>query len=358
MPSNSSHGHAVTGSKAADGPAGDVDAKFAELEKAFHDHLYPPVPVPTPGPVPIPTPVPVPPVVPPPAPIPSASTIVGMAMGTYYGGAATVADAKACVTHVTVATPNGGGEAKFLPDYLAAGMGVLNLRVGPYDKVRGILSIDPAGWAAQAVAYYKAHPAIVSMEILNEPSGTWFWGPNAHGPGQHAHYVKIMRAVRTAFDALPKRPKLLASFDGGYAGATLWGEQVLAADRHAYDAVDAITMHPYGGNDANRRGASALGLRSGVLAAASLSGKPVWITEVGWPTATGQPATGDSLQWSEADQAINISNFVKWARATAVVGAVIIFAYQDYGSKEFYGVTRIGGSHKPSYDALRALRAA
>jgi exo-beta-1,3-glucanase (GH17 family) len=79
---------------------------------------------------------------------------------------------------------------------------------------------------------------------------------------------------------------------------------------------------------------------AGVTAAHTDTGKPVWITEVGWPTAVSQPATGDSLQWTELEQAQNIFNFVTWSAKTGYVAAVTIFGYRDYGTNDWYGVER------------------
>ena len=45
--------------------------------------------------------------------------------------------------------------------------------------------------------------------------------------------------------------------------------------------------------------------------------KPVYITEVGWPTcvvAGCATHTGDSLEWTQQEQATNIYNFINWAR--------------------------------------------
>jgi hypothetical protein len=53
-----------------------------------------------------------------------------------------------------------------------------------------------------------------------------------------------------------------------------------------------------------------------------------------------QPATGDSLQWTELEQAQNIFNFVTWSAKTGYVAAVTIFGYRDYGTNDWYGVER------------------
>ena len=88
--------------------------------------------------------------------------------------------------------------------------------------------------------------------------------------------------------------------------------------------------------------------------AAAKTGKPVYVTEIGWPTALGQPSTGDSLQWSQADQATNLTNFMDWARGTGYVGAAVYFNYRDYGTNMWYGIESASGTKKPAYDALKA----
>lgn len=61
------------------------------------------------------------------------------------------------------------------------------------------------------------------------------------------------------------------------------------------------------------------------------------LDEVGWPTAVGQSSTGDSLQWSESEQASSITNFIAWASGTGYVAEVVYFNYHDYGTNDWYG---------------------
>jgi hypothetical protein len=116
-------------------------------------------------------------------------------------------------------------------------------------------------------------------------------------------------------------------------------------------------VHPYGLNNVGTA-ASAQGNRSLVASAHSATGKPVYVTEVDWPTAVGRPPTGDSLQWTEQQQAENIYNFVNWARSTGYVSAVMIFAETDYGTNMWYGVESVENSSgvariKPFFYALQ-----
>lgn len=260
--------------------------------------------------------------------------------------------AKAAVPVVTVNSKGGNG---LIGAYLAAGLKVIVVIEGPYSKTGGVRSLDPVAWAANAVAIYNANPGITAIEELNEPAGSWFWGSNAGSALEAAAYAKLLKATRAAFTANGKAPLLLASFDGGRITSNAWGGLVKAADPLAYTYVDGVTVHPYG--DVVNKAASALGGRSHVTEAAQQSGRPVWITELGWPTATGQPPTGDSLQWTEAEQAANITGYIAWARTQPYIAAVTIFMYSDYGTNMWYGIVRNdpSQSHKPSFAALAAV---
>jgi hypothetical protein len=217
-------------------------------------------------------------------------------------------------------------------------------------------SIDAAGYAAQVVGVFKRYgrggtfwagrPDLGStaFELLNEPGNPYFWSD----PGNYAAYVALSRTVHAALEAaFPAaiRPKMLVSYDGGFAGSE-YGRAIFRAGVVA----DGVTVHPYGGKSSQTR--SAEGNRERVVQAHAETGLPVYVTEVGWPTAVGQPATGDSLQWSEAQQAENIKNFISWTRSTGYVAMVDIFNYIDYGSNNWYGIERTNRTHKTSYTTL------
>lgn len=303
-----------------------------------------PTPAPTPVATPKPTPAPKPTPPPVPAPAPPSGLLVGMAAGKWSAAGYV----KRAVNYVSLDT----GTSSRIASYNNAGVQVIDVIVGPYNS-GGVKALNADTWAANAVAAYRASPSIVAIEVLNEPGGSWFWGSGALSTANAAAYAHLLKVVHAAmvnaFGA--DRPLLLASYDGGYAGSRTWGQMVWAADPNVGSYIDGISVHPYGGTAS--RTASALGNRANVAAAYSATGKKVWITELGWPTAVGQPSTGDSLQWSEAAQADNIYNFIGWARGTSYVKAVIMFMYQDYGTNMWYGVNRLDGSHKKSYEDLR-----
>jgi hypothetical protein len=199
----------------------------------------------------------------------------------------------------------------------------------------------------------KSDLGATTAEIVNEPGNPNFWGPGA--PSDQAAYAGLIEAVAAALTALPAadRPRLLVSFDGGYEGDS-YGRALIRQDPHLLQLAVGWTVHPYGGSSEMLR--SAEGNRPRVTEAHEATGQPVFVTEVGWPTATGQPPTGDSMQWTEEQQAANIRSFVEWTRSLGYVGGVVYFNYADYGSNNWYGIVDSSGTrHKLSYATLASL---
>jgi len=237
--------------------------------------------------------------------------------------------------------------------WTAAGVKVINDMAGPYNA-GGVSAINATQWAATAVAWYRANPAAAAIEVLNEPAGSWFWGSEAESPANEAAYANLLNVVHAAFvkEFGSARPLILGSYGSASAFEGEWGPAWWRDVNH--ESVDGVSVHPYGGT--GNRSASAEGNRAQVAQAHEQTGKPVYVTEVGWPTAVGQPATDDSLQWSEAEQAQNITNFIDWAKSTGYVANVTIFNYRDYGTNDWYGIESSSGRRKPAYAALAALR--
>jgi hypothetical protein len=219
-------------------------------------------------------------------------------------------------------------------------------------------SIEPASYAAAIVAHFKKYGkggtfwrgrrdlGGGAVEVLNEPNNYVFWSD----PNNYAAYANLLKVVHEALAAnFPAaiRPKVLASWDGGEGPSSPFGPSWAALGGLAY--CDGVTVHPYAGS---RNTNGPLGGRIDVEAAHAASGKPVYITEVGWPTAVGLPATGDSQQWTEAQQAEYVTDFFNWARSTGYVQLAVYFNYVDYGTNTWYGIERKDRSHKPSYAAL------
>jgi len=199
----------------------------------------------------------------------------------------------------------------------------------------------------------KADLGATTAEILNEPGNPYFWSD----PGNYSSYAGLIEAVQTALAVLPtaNRPRLLVSYDGGFGGDS-YGRALVKADSNLLNLGLGWTVHPYGGKSSTS--SSALGNRPRVTEAYADTHQPVYVTEVGWPTALGKESTGDSLQWSESQQATNIKEFVLWTRSLGYVDAVIDFNYADYGTNNWYGIVDTSGTkHKLAYSTLRSLTA-
>jgi hypothetical protein len=224
-------------------------------------------------------------------------------------------------------------------------------------------SIDPEAYAAEVVALFKRYGrggtfwqgrtdlGGQAVEVLNEPGGGWFW----RDPANYAAYTDLLRVVHeTLAREFPEaiRPRVLASWDGGAGRSSRFGQGWKALG--GLDYCDGVTVHPYGGSEGQAGGEQ--GDRPAVARAHAASGKPVYVTEVGWPTAVGAPSTGDSQQWTEAQQAQSIASFIDWARATRYVAMVVIFGLADYEPTNWYGIERLDRTHKLSYTALAATQ--
>jgi hypothetical protein len=240
-----------------------------------------------------------------------------------------------------------------------AGFKAIVLFGGPYNG-GGVKGLNPTSWTNNALNWYVANTnpsASPIIEILNEPYGEWFWSSSrdrtATGVQSNADaYAVLLKTVWQAFHNHygSSAPAVIASYEDDD-----WGGKWVhtSAVSGILGFVDGVTVHPYGGSTGQNGGAG--GDRSKVTNAHSKTGKPLYVTEVGWPTAVGQPPTGDSQQWPESSQATNITNFGAWANQQGWVAGYVNFNYRDFGTNNWYGVTRTNGTKKPSLTALKGV---
>jgi hypothetical protein len=233
--------------------------------------------------------------------------------------------------------------AEQLAAYEAAGWKMIDL-IGHNPAT----NVNAETLASEAVARAKAHPAIIATEILNEPQNPYMGGSESQ-----TNIEAYARVVNVVAKRLHESTSSVAlwSADGGYAGIPSWGAKVWPLLDANAKANARPTTHPYGGT--SNREQSALGGRKRIEEAFALTKERGWTTEVGWPTAVGQSPTGDSLQWTEAEQAHNIESFLRWA--PAFDEAVVIFQYRDYGTNDFYGIETSSGVPKLSFAVLEGL---
>jgi hypothetical protein len=262
-------------------------------------------------------------------------------------------DVKGCVGTVRV---NQTEHAGSFGSMWTAGLKTLVLFGGPYNG-GGVKGLNPTTWANNALNWYVANTspsASPIIEILNEPYGEWFWSSSRDRAATRSQsnadaYAVLLKTTWQVFHNHygSSAPLVLASYEDDD-----WGGKWVhtSAVSGILGFVDGVTVHSYGGSTGQNGGAN--GDRSKVTNAHSKTGKNVYVTEMGWPTAVGQPPTGDSQQWPESSQASNITNFAAWANQQGWVACWIYFCYRDFGTNDWYGVTRTNGTRKPSYSAL------
>jgi hypothetical protein len=262
-------------------------------------------------------------------------------------GACEPREIRTVVNYVRLDTP-----ATIAP-YAAVGLKVIADESGPYDR-SGVSGVDVQAFVKRTVALVQTNPDVWAIEVLNEPGGPWFWGEHAESSANRAAYAKLIVAVHEALVAHfgAKRPLILASYDGGQLDSNAWGE-AWSKDEAALNDADMLTEHPYGGTE--ERASAARGNRAKVAVAHARTGKPIAITEVGWPT---NASNGNSLQFSDAEEAENITSFVDWARASGYVKVVTIYNYRDTGEGGGYGVQTHLGVKKSGWFALGRVAAA
>jgi hypothetical protein len=277
---------------------------------------------------------------------------VGLNAGNF--GSTGLADVRNAVSYVRL--DSGVGSSTFR-SFGASGAKIVVDYSGPYNSA-GLGAIDVGTWVNNALSFYASScttSACPWVQVLNEPYWPRWWGPNADSQANADAYARLLKATWEGFHARygSAAPQILAACedqDWNNYWCDEWRKSTAVSNPLQY--VDGVTLHAYGG--VSNRAQSALGTRANVTTANAVTGKPVYVTEVGWPTATQCGSTGDSFQWSEADQAANVTSFMDWARTTGYVAAAFYFNYRDFGSCTWYGVVRGDGSHKPAYYALKA----
>jgi hypothetical protein len=238
---------------------------------------------------------------------------------------------------------------------------------------------DYATYAAAVAARYGpggtfwlTHPTLSprpldGLEIWNEPWGYWFWksGPNP------AAYAAMARAATVAIRAASPGVKILISGDVLEVrtdGAIVnWFDNVLNADPGLGQLVDGYTVHPYPSprqkspmdDSGDIRWNFARVTVTHNVAVAHGADKPIWITEVGWTTATGVP---DGV--SEATQAQYLHDAI--TRSIGQWGSYVAKIYlYTWGTSNGvmtdiegnYALQHADGTFKPAWASITSLLA-
>jgi hypothetical protein len=278
-----------------------------------------------------------------------AAGAIAVGLNAGYWGPCEPPELSTAIKYIRLDTPSS------IAPWTSVGLSVIADESGPYNR-GGVAALDASAYVQRVVAFVKANPQVWAIEVLNEPGNAFFWGRGSESTANRSAYASLIVAVHDALVAQfgVRRPLILASYDGGDS-SNAWGE-TWTQNQTALADADMLTEHPYGLGD--QRASAALGNRAEVEAAHAHTGKPIAITEVGWPT-NGATVESGPVEYSEAEQASNIGAFVYWARTTGYVKSLTVYNYRDTGEGGGFGVQTHAGVKKRSWFALiRAARLA
>lgn len=258
-------------------------------------------------------------------------------------GTADIADAK-LGKHTGVRLENPAS----ISNYTAAGLKVLWL--ANHYSTGGVQSINRAEFLSRVKTAYAA--GAWRIEIENEVGGNWFWGSNAEAAAAFAAYAELLHESHAA----APNARLLASWDGGHAGGSHFGMEVLKHDPslHNQPWLD-WSLHPYAGSGANPAVASInppsglCGHLPGIDRCHAETGCNVILSELGFPTITG---TGDSPHCTEEQQKHGHEMCLAYCRERLYVEGYFAYGYRDGNGAKGYGLVRSDDSKKPAFSVV------
>jgi hypothetical protein len=217
--------------------------------------------------------------------------------------------------------------------------------------------------------FWQDHPELPNsplsyIELWNEPYCSCF----SLGGVNPARYAALVKASVLAGRAANPGVRYLIEADsapGEYPGGFLAGMYSAMPDLNRY--FDAVAVHPYSDDRSpaltdDRYGFQRLSSTRDLLVAHGASDKPLWITEVGWPTCPGGAADECVTEAQQASYLQTAFDLVK-TKFASYVRAMFVYHYNDFAPgdpnsrEQWFGLTRVDGSHKPAYDVFRAAAA-
>lgn len=214
----------------------------------------------------------------------------------------------------------------------------------------------------------RALPEVAAWEVWNEPDEPYFW----RGAPEPRRYASMLRRAHTAIKAAQPRDLVVT---GGTVAFNY--DYVRALYRHgikgrfdvlgAHIAMACRTVPP---DMTYREPNGRLGrwvftgyreLRR--LMAAHGDRKPIWLTEMGWGTAStrigscpSDPSRASGV--SERTQAARLTHAFRCLAADPYVRVAFWFSLQDVDASTHWshrmGLLRAGGARKPAWHAMRA----
>jgi hypothetical protein len=243
---------------------------------------------------------------------------------------------------------------------------------------------DPSSYAAYVAAvvgrygphggFWGQHPglagyAIQTFELWNEPY--YDNGDNGdYDPGRYARLVKAAGIAGRQAD--PAARFLLAAENQSQHVGSAWVWWINALYQAVPDLnnyFDGVAVHPYGTDLTNLSFPTPGRAYNGYeqirrvqaihqeFAAHNAANKPLWITEIGWPTCT----SGSDRCTTPTGQAAKLSAVFNDARTTwkSFVHAVFVYSYDDSSPdsadpEHDYGLAYHDGTPKPALAVFKA----
>ena len=187
-------------------------------------------------------------------------------------------------------------------------------------------------------------------EIWNEPNAdTFLTGPySAHPERRWRDYRLIVERARRALKQVDPSNVIVL---GGLAHTSeAWGRDLEACySAGIVSLCDVVAIHPYVGVNSSDPGnfIRAIGQMLEVMKRHGDAGRPVWITEVGLPTA------GHPLAVSEEAQADYLARMLTVALGYPQIQKVFLYALMD--NEDFFGLYRADGSPKLSASRIQSM---
>jgi hypothetical protein len=208
-------------------------------------------------------------------------------------------------------------------------------------------------------SFWRAHPKLDAsvapawFELWNEP----YFARPGHSAVTAARYAALAHAAIAAGRGADPAARFLIAVDpatnGGPRLDRQWLARLVAAQPGLLTEADGVASHPYADD-------GAASLRSVDLLRAALTEQgsrlPIWVTEVGWSTC---PRSAGCV--TERAQAADLSRFLQGVRTGRRADAVFVYHLASWrvgsGDQLFgdFGLTRRGGSHKPSWTVFRSF---
>lgn len=184
-------------------------------------------------------------------------------------------------------------------------------------------------------------------EVWNEPNLEMFWKDKPDA----AKYVELLKATHETIQRIDPELKVLL---GGTAGIP-WDylEGIYAAGGESF--FDVMNVHPYRYPDTpeHRSLLDDIDRLRKLMAAHGDTDKPIWFTEIGWPTHQGQRGISPEAQARMLARSYLIS---------LQAGIEVVFWYEfqapehkaDY-NEDHFGMVHRDLTPKPAYEAMTAL---